>query len=301
MSSSANTNETRSWLWRVNPTHAAGHAGLLVGLLVLWETGSRTGLLDPLILPAPTAILAALWQIAVVDRLLWGHFGITLYEAMAGFVIGSAIGIALAIGAALWEPFRRYSAPYVVGLQVTPRIALAPIVIAWLGFGTTPNVAIAALLCFFPPFLNTMTGLLDVDRDLQEMFRSLRASKRQVFTQLMLPTALPYMMAGLKTAMTMALIGAIVGEFISASEGLGVLMHRFTFQLNMAATFAVLVALTLMGLLLFALMEWVDNRIVFWRHDERMQEISRKRAAREAGRAATETPGTARVAPAGRT
>lgn len=257
------------------------HLLILAVVLGIWELSSRMGWVDSLILPAPTAIAASFWQIAVVDRLMWWHFGVTLYESLVGFVIGSTIGIALAIAAALWEPFRRYSAPYIIGLQVTPRIALAPIVIAWLGFGTLPNIGIAALLCFFPPFLNTLTGLTAVDRDCLEMFRSLQAKKHQVFTQLMLPSAMPVIMAGLKTGMTMALIGAIVGEFISASEGMGVLMQRFTFALNMSGTFAVLLALTLMGLLLFALMEWLDNRIVFWRHDSRMLEITRRLNAKK--------------------
>lgn len=265
---------------RMDAGRLARHLALLVAVLCLWEAVTRLGIVDALILPAPTAIVAAFWSIAVVDGIIWPHFGITLYEALVGFVIGSAIGIALAVAAAMSETFRTYTKPYIVALQVTPRISLAPIAIAWLGFGVTPNIAIAALLCFFPPFLNTMVGLMDVDRDLREMFRSLHATRRQVFTDLMLPTAMPYMMAGLKTAMTMALIGAIVGEFISASAGLGVLMHRFTFSLNMAGTFAILGALTLMGLILFAVMEWADNRLVFWRHDSRMQEITRRLDAR---------------------
>lgn len=280
------TAETSSTAPTAAATRASGSARLVNHLLILaavlavWELSSRMGWVDALILPAPSAIVASFWQIAFVDRLIWWHFAVTLYESLVGFAIGSAIGIGLAIAAALSEPFRRYSAPYIVGLQVTPRIALAPIVIAWLGFGTLPNIGIAALLCFFPPFLNTLTGLLAVDRDSLEMFRSLQARKWQVFTQLMLPSALPVIMAGLKTGMTMALIGAIVGEFISASEGMGVLMQRFTFALNMSATFAVLLALTLMGLLLFAVMEWLDNRVVFWRHDARMLEITRRLSAK---------------------
>lgn len=256
------------------------HCVLLAGLLAIWEATVRIGWVDPLILPSPTSIAIAAWDIAVVSGLVWSHFGITLYEAVTGFIIGSVFGIGLAISAALWEPFRRYISPYIVALQVTPRIALAPVIIAWLGFGTPPMIGIAALVCFFPPFVNTLTGLLDIDRDSLEMFRSLRARKHQIFLQLMLPSAMPVIMAGLKTAMSMALIGAIVGEFISASEGLGVIMQRFTFALNMSASFAALLMLTLMGLILFSMMEWMDNRVVYWRNDDRLSRISKRKAAK---------------------
>jgi NitT/TauT family transport system permease protein len=150
-------------------------------------------------------------------------------------------------------------------------------VIAWLGFGITPKIGIAALICFFPPFINTLTGLLNVDEDAAEMFRSLGAKKRQIFWSLMLPNAMPIIMAGLKTAISLALIGAIVGEFISASEGMGVLMQRYTFALNMASSFAILVILTIMGYVLFVAMEAIDNWLVFWRHDARMVALSERK------------------------
>jgi NitT/TauT family transport system permease protein len=265
---------------RTRAGRLAIHLAILAAVLSLWELTGAFGLVDPLILPRPSAIMAAFWNIAVVQRLVWWHFMITLYEALAGFLIGSAVGIALAIAAALWPTFRRYISPYVVGLQVTPRIALAPIVIAWLGFGLSPKIGIAALICFFPPFINTLTGLLEVDDEALEMFHSLQAKKHQIFWQLMLPSAMPIIMAGLKTAISLALIGAIVGEFISASEGMGILMQRFTFSLNMAASFAALLMLTLMGLLLFSAMELLDNRLIYWRHDARIAAVSRKKAAR---------------------
>lgn len=253
------------------------HIALLVSLMLVWEALVAINWIDPLVLPSPSSIVAATWDIAISSGLVWSHFGITLYEAVVGFILGSIFGVSLAIAAALSTPFRRYISPYIVALQVTPRIALAPVIIAWLGFGTTPMIGIAALVCFFPPFVNTLTGLLDVDSDVLEMFRSLRASKRQIFLKAMLPNAMPMIMAGLKTAVSMALIGAIVGEFISASQGLGVLMQRFTFALNMSASFAALLLLTLMGLILFAITEWADNKIVYWRHDERLNEISKRK------------------------
>ncbi|MDR6953061.1 NitT/TauT family transport system permease protein [Ancylobacter sp. 3268] len=256
----------------------ARHLALFLGVMLVWELASTYEFVDPLILPRPSAIAVSLVNMLLYQGTVWFHLGITLWEAVAGFVIGSVIGIGLAVAAGLNDSFRRYISPYIIALQVTPRIALAPIVIAWLGFGMMPKIAIGALICFFPPFINTLTGLLNVDEDASEMFRSLGAKKRQIFFSLMLPNAMPIIMAGLKTAISLALIGAIVGEFISASEGMGVLMQRYTFALNMASSFAVLVILTAMGYVLFVLMEWADNWLVYWRHDARMTAISRKKA-----------------------
>ncbi len=256
----------------------ARHLALFLGIIAVWEASSAYGLVDLLIMPRPSSIVVALWDMLFVRGNAWYHMGITLWEALAGFVIGSVVGILLAVAAGLSETFRRYISPYVIVLQVIPRIALAPIIIAWLGFGTSPKIAIGALICFFPPFINTLTGLINIDEDAHEMFRSIGAKKSQIFFSLMLPSAMPIIMAGLKAAISLALIGAIVGEFISAGEGMGVLMQRYSFALNMAASFAVLVMLTVVGYLLFMAMEKVDDHLVYWRNDARMAAMSRKRA-----------------------
>jgi len=245
-----------------------------------WELLGVMGQLNNLILPAPSAIGYAIVDLYLITGKIWWHFFVTMFEAVAGFTIGVTIGVTLAIAAALNSTFRRYIAPYVVVVQVTPLIAVAPLMIAWFGFGWNSKIAIATLVCFFAPFLNTLTGLLNVDPDAEEMFRSLGATKRQIFWKLMLPSSIPIIMAGLKTAMALALIGAVVGEFISASEGVGILMQRASFALNIAESIAVLLSMALMGLILYAAMEILDDRIVFWRRDHRMVAVSRKRAAK---------------------
>jgi len=254
---------------------------LVIFTLVIggWELLGVFGQLNDLILPAPSKIGYAIWDLYFVTGKIWWHFFVTMFEAVAGFAIGVTIGVTLAIAAALNATFRRYIAPYVVVVQVTPLIAVAPLMIAWFGFGWNSKIAIATLVCFFAPFLNTLTGLLNVDPDAEEMFRSLGASKRQIFWKLMLPSSIPIIMAGLKTAMALALIGAVVGEFISASEGVGILMQRASFALNIAESIAVLLSMALMGLILYAAMEILDDRIVFWRRDHRMVAVSRRRAA----------------------
>ena len=255
------------------------HVAIFAIVIGGWELLGAMGRLNDLILPPPSAIGYAIVDLYFVTGKIWWHFFVTMFEAVAGFAIGAGIGVALAIVAGLSATFRRYIAPYVVVVQVTPLIAVAPLMIAWLGFGWSSKIGIAALVCFFAPFVNTLTGLLNVDRDAEEMFRSLGASKRQVFWKLMLPSSVPIIMAGLKTAMALALIGAVVGEFISASEGVGILMQRASFALNIAESIAVLLSMALMGVILYAVMEILDDRIVFWRRDARMQAVGRRRKA----------------------
>jgi NitT/TauT family transport system permease protein len=270
------TTTARTNLWgRRLATHLCIFAVVVGG----WELLGVMGQLNDLILPAPSKIAYAFFNLYFVSGKIWWHFFVTMFEALAGFFIGSAIGITLAIIAGLSPTFRRYIAPYVVVVQVTPLIAVAPLMIAWFGFGWNSKIAIAALVCFFAPFLNTLTGLLHVDPDSEEMFRSLGASKRQIFWKLMLPSSIPIIMAGLKTAIALALIGAVVGEFISASEGVGILMQRASYALNIAESIAVLLSMALMGLILYTAMEVLDDRIVFWRRDARMNAVSRHRAA----------------------
>jgi NitT/TauT family transport system permease protein len=263
----------------VFPRRLAVHLLIFVVVVGTWEALGAAGQLNDLILPAPSKIAVAFFKLYFVTGKIWWHFFVTMFEALAGFAIGVVIGVALAIVAALNPTFRRYIAPYVVVVQVTPLIAVAPLMIAWFGFGWNSKIAIAALVCFFAPFLNTLTGLLNVDPDAEEMFRSLGAGKRQVFWKLQLPSSVPIIMAGLKTAIALALIGAVVGEFISASEGVGILMQRASYALNIAESIAVLLSMALMGLILYSAMEIIDDRIVFWRRDARMAAVSRRRAA----------------------
>jgi len=257
----------------------ATHLVIFAIVIGTWELLGVYGQLNDLILPAPSKIGYAIFNLYFITGKIWWHFFVTMFEAVAGFAIGVSIGVTLAVVAGLNETFRRYIAPYVVVVQVTPLIALAPLMIAWFGFGWSSKIAVATVVCFFAPFLNTLTGLMNVDPDAAEMFRSLGATKRQIFWKLMLPDCMPIIMAGLKTAMALALIGAVVGEFISASEGVGILMQRASFALNIAESIAVLLSMALMGLILYAVMEWLDDWIVFWRRDMRMIAVSRRRAA----------------------
>lgn len=251
------------------------HLILLAVILSLWEAAIATGLISTIMVPRPSAILGAIIELYVTKRTIYDHFFVTLTEAVLGFVIGSAFAVSLAVCSSLSELFKRYVAPYAIVLNVTPGIALTPIVIAWFGYGMGSKIALAAIISFFPIFVNTLTGLTQYDTDREELFRALGANRLQVFTKLRAPAALPLMFAGLKIGLTTAVIGAVVAEFAQATMGVGVLMSRFSFQLNMASSIATLLSMTAIGLMLFYTMELLDDRFVFWRRETRMTQVSR--------------------------
>jgi NitT/TauT family transport system permease protein len=259
------------------------HIAIFLALVLSWELGTRTGFLDPLLFPLPSAILRSFWVIFIGTGNVWFHLYVTLTEVFAGFLAGAVLGISLAVIVGLNPIVRRFLQPYVIVLEATPRIAVAPLIIAALGFGFTSKIAIVMLVCFFAPFVNTLVGMLNVNRDALELFRSLGASKWQTFRKLMLPDAMPTIMAGLRLAMASALSGALVAEFISANEGMGVLLDRYTASLNMASAFATLLTLSALGFLIFKGMELVDEWVVFWRQDQTMTAVARRRRRRWLG------------------
>jgi NitT/TauT family transport system permease protein len=262
---------------------------LFLGLLVLvWEIALAQEWVSTRVLPHPEDIVTSFVDLSLSD-IWWDDVAATLWESVAGFLLGSVLGLALAIPSGLWPVMRRMLHPYAIGLQVTPRIAIAPLIIAWVGFGYSSKIWIAAIISFFPVYVNALTGMLTVDEESREMFRSLGASRWQTFIRLVTPSSLPVMFAGLKTAAGLALVGAVVGEFISAQRGLGVLVQQFSYQLAVSDAFAVIVMLMLLGLLLYGVMEWIERITVFWLHDSRLVARTRRRAARARRRAARRT------------
>ena len=257
---------------------ALPHLGLFAVIIGLWEIAVATGMITSIIIPRPSAIGGAIVELYITKGTIYRHFFITLTESVVGFLIGSVIAVGLAVSSSLSESFKRYVIPYAIVLNVTPGIALTPVIIAWFGYGMGSKIALAAIISFFPIFVNTLTGLIQVDEEREELFQSLGASNYQVFRKLRVPAALPLMFAGLKIGLTTALIGAVVAEFAQATDGVGVLMSRFSFQLNMAASLATLLSMTAIGLLLFYTMEFLDDRIVFWRRENRRAAASRARA-----------------------
>jgi len=260
-----------------SPLVVAKHLLLFLCLTGTWEAANRLGA-DPLLFPRPTGIAESMYVIFIAKGNIWPHLGATFGKAMGGMAIGTTIGMSLAIAAALSVTFRDYLKPYVIIIEAMPRIAVGPVFVAWLGFGYASAVALAALVCFFGPFVNTLTGLLEVDEEAEELFRSMRASKRQIFFRLMIPNAMPLIAAGLKLATAGAFGGALVAEFISANRGLGVLMGRYVETLNMEFAFGTLLSISAFGYLLFRTMEAINYRAIYWHSEALMQRRSRRQA-----------------------
>ncbi len=236
----------------------AAALGLLC--LLLWEGAVRLNQTSPLVLPAPSVIAQALWA-GLVSGYLAPHLWRTTSEVLMGLALGGALGFLGGIALGESDRLRRVAMPYVVISQVIPKLALAPLFIVWFGFGTLPMVVMTALICFFPLLENTVTSLKQTDPQSLELFRMLRASRWQTLSRLKLPAGLPSIMAGVRVAVVLAWVGAVVAEFIGASHGLGALIIAAQGSMNTPLMFAVLVLITAMGLIFYQLAGWLESRL----------------------------------------
>lgn len=237
-------------------------------LLGMWELLSW---FDPsfwpeVILSRPTEIVPAFFQ-AITTDFVWENFWVTFQETVFGFGIGASGGFVLGVFIAISRTFARATYPVVILFQTTPRVALAPVFIAWFGFGMSSKVALAAAICFFPVLVNTITGLSVVDENAMLLMRSLKASKFQTFVHLRLLSAMPAIFAGLKSALTFALIGAVIAELLGSNEGVGQLIDAAAFLLQMDSVFAYLLLLGFFGLSLFLVISFIERKLVFWHTD----------------------------------
>lgn len=244
---------------------AAGWAAIsLVVVIAVWQFVSATEIVDPIILPPPTDVAVAFVEL-VQEGYFWTAVWVTLVETLVGFAIGCAAAWVLGTLIGLFRPFRYSVYPWVIAFQNTPRVAFAPLFLTWFGFGLTSKIMMAAAICFFPVLIAVVVGLETVDSNARNLMRSYGASKWSMYKKLALPSSLPFFFAGLKTAMTLALIGAIVAEFIGGNDGIGVLIKTFNFQLNVPEAFASIFMLMALGLILYGLMELVEKKSVFWK------------------------------------
>ena len=221
-------------------------------LIATWEVAARSLQISQLVLPAPSVVAAALWR-GLTSGYLLPHIYQTVMELVLGLLLGASIGFVGGVLLAESNRLRELLMPYVVASQVVPKLALAPLFIVWFGFGTFPTVVITALICFFPLLENTLTALGQVDAQRLELFRMLRASRWQVLLQLKIPAGLPTIMAGLRVAVVLALVGAVVGEFVGGSKGLGALIIAAQGMMDTSLMFAVLVLITAIGLTFYQL------------------------------------------------
>jgi NitT/TauT family transport system permease protein len=236
----------------------------LASLLViggLWEASVRFFKVKAYLLPPPSAVLGEAWQSA---GLLWDQTLVTLWEVLAGFSLAVGFGVALAALIHFLPLARRTLYPVVVTLQSIPKVGLAPVMVVWLGYGLASKVTMAALFALFPVVIATLGGFAGVPANLEEHFKALDAGAWTMFRRLTMPAALPNFIDGCKVAMPLAVIGAIVGEFVGSNDGLGNLILAATGSSRTALTFAALLAVTSLSLVLFGVIE-ILGRMVWWR------------------------------------
>ena len=237
--------------------------GFFVLVMAVWHFAVVLMQVSPLIFPGPLAVARALVELFQSGE-IYTHLGVTLYEILAGFAFGAIFGLAL--GALIGQStlLEAVLYPYVVAFQTVPKVAVAPLFVLWFGFDTTSKVVITATIVFFPVLANTIVGLRSAPRDQIELMKAFTASPWHVFRMVRLPQALPYVFAGLDIGIVLAVIGAIVGEFVGAQAGLGYLILQRNFSMDAAGMFAILVVLSLIGLVLHSLMKFIARRVIFW-------------------------------------
>lgn len=255
-----------SWLERLPSSVLVGGSFLI--LLATWEAVVVLGWVPELVLPRASSTAIALYDLLVdfaTGGTVWVNYRVTLIQAALGLFFAGIIGFV--IGALIAETTfgRRVIQPYMVALYAAPKVALAPIFVAWFGFGMTPKVVMAVTIAFFPVMVDTAAGLAGVDEDSDKLFATMRSNRWQRFFKLKLPNALPFIFAGLKSAGVLALIGTLVGEFSGGGRGVGVLIETASIRFNLDVVFAHVILLSTIAFALYWAIDRIEARVVFWR------------------------------------
>lgn len=245
-----------------------GPALLVIGLVAAWQGVVVLFDIPAWKLPAPSAIAAEL----VASRALYlKHTWVTLMEVLLGFGAALGTGVLLATLIAYYRTLQRAVYPLVIASQTIPIIVIAPLLLIWVGYGITPKIIVVVLIAFFPITVNTVDGLRSVDTDMVNMMRTLGASRWQIFTKVQVPTALPFLFSGTKIAVTFSVIGAVIGEWVGASAGLGYLTRISVPLFLTARAFGAVVLLATMGISLFVSVALLERLLLPWYHTEQRQ------------------------------
>ena len=240
---------------------------LLLAMLA-WQLYVRLADKPEYLVPAPTRVISKMWE---EPGFLAANAWTTTYEALAGFALGSAIAVVLAILMAHSRLLERSLYPIAVMVKVTPVVAVAPMFIIWFGFGVAPKIFIAALITFFPVLVNAVTGFRDVSPNALEFLRSVNASPIEILIKLRVPSALPYLFAAFKVSATLSVIGAFVAEWIGSSKGLGHVLALAHSTLDMRTLFAAVILLAIIGTVFVVIISLLERRLLFWHDSARHQ------------------------------
>jgi NitT/TauT family transport system permease protein len=250
-------NGWRNTLWRL---------AILVSGFGIWEIAARMKWIDPYLISSPNAIAERLWSLARSGAML-GHIYVTAVETLLGFVIGAVLGVLLGMALALSPRFAVIIDPFVVAINGLPRVALAPLFVVWFGIGITSKVAVGASIVVFTCLFATYIGMRNTDTALLRAIKALGATNRQLLLKVQLPFSIPWIFAGLKTSVAMALIGAIIGEFIAAGRGVGWYIAYSGGQFDTTGVFAGLMILGAMAVALDMAVASVGKRLTHWKPD----------------------------------
>ena len=233
----------------------------LLGLLLLWELAVHVLDIQDFLLPSPSAIAA---RIVEIPERLAAHAWVTLSEVLIGFGLALAIGVAIAVIIAHSRALSRTLYPVLVVTQVVPTIAIAPVLTIWLGPTDAARLLVVFLIAFFPIVVNTTAGMLRVDEELIDLIRGLNASRWKIFTKIRMPNALPFLFTGMRISITLAVIGAVVAEFVVSERGLGYLVFSATTNLDTVLVFTAVTLLAAMGIVLFRLVLLAQRLALPW-------------------------------------
>lgn len=238
---------------------------LIAAIALFWQLVVDLGWVRRFILPSPTDIVGAL-----VDQwpIILPHLGVTLAEGLAGLAVSILFSLVMAVLMDAVRGIRKAVYPLLVMSQTVPIIVIAPLIAMWFGFGIEPKIFIVVLVCFFPVTINLMEGMQSVDRELIDLMRAMGARPLQIFTKIKLPYTLPYLFSGLKIAVTYSIMGAVIGEWLGGSAGLGVYMERARHSFALDRVFASIFLIMAVSIALFRGVSFLQNRIMPWTRTE---------------------------------
>jgi NitT/TauT family transport system permease protein len=246
-------------------------AASLLGAFVVWELVVRLLAIPEYILPAPSKVLLDLSQnLNVVLPAAW----YTLQPMVLGFLMAAGLGVAIALLVVYSSAFEKLFYPLLVVLQIIPKIAIAPLFIIWVGFGLPSKILLVFLLSFFPIVVNSIVAFKSIESEVYDLAKSYRAGRLRIFWQVELPSALPSLFAGFKVAAALSATAAVVAEFVASDNGLGYLLLGYNGNMNTSMTFAVIVVLSLLGLLLYGVVELVERWMIPWHVSQRRDEFA---------------------------
>ncbi len=240
---------------------------ILIGVLVLWEGIVKFYSIPIYLIAPPSLVLRSLIK-GLYSKLYFLHFQYTIVAVLLGFSIGAVIGTFLGALIAQFRLLEKILYPYLVAFQTLPKIAIVPLLILWFGFGISSKVAMAAMVSFFPILVNLIVGLKSVDQEKIDLLRSLSATEWQIFRMVKFPHALPHLFAGLDIGIIFSVLAVIVGEFVGAHKGLGMLIVQMNFNLDVAGVFSVLIILCAVGVGLHLIIQRIQKKLVFWAERE---------------------------------